>query len=95
MKKVLLAALALGFSLPFVGAASAQQVTHKTEVCVNASQEAEAKRLFPNAALHVIPDDPNPGLNGWRIVVRGGDKNMSNAEEIRLRQQQYNQEFSE
>ncbi len=95
MKKVLLAALALGFSLPFVRTASAQAVTPKTEVCVNASNAAEAKRRFPNASLHVIPDDPDPGRNGIRVVIRGGDKNMSNAEEIRLRAQQHDQEFSE
>ena len=46
MKKVLLAALALGFGMPLAGTASAQQETYKTEVCVNASQAAEAKRRF-------------------------------------------------
>ena len=84
MKKVLLAALALGFGMPLAGTASAQQETYKTEVCVNASQAAEAKRRFPNAVLHVIPDDPDQSRNGWRTVVSSGDKLMSDAEEIAL-----------
>ncbi len=95
MNKLLSAAALTVLGLSLAGTAAAQTVQYKTEVCVNASQAAEAKRRFPNAALHVIPDESDPSLNGWRIVVRGGDKNMSNAEEIRLRAQQRNQDFSE
>jgi hypothetical protein len=87
MKKVLLAAVALGFSLPFASAALAQEVTYRTEVCVNASNAAEAKRLFPKATLHIIPDDSDSSMHGWRIVV-GSGRFMTDAEEIALRQQQ-------
>ncbi len=95
MNKLLSAAALTLLGLSLAGTAAAQTVQYKTEVCVNASQAAEAKRRFPKASLHVIPDDPDPGRNGIRVVIRGGDKNMSNAEEIRLRAQQRNQDFSE
>jgi hypothetical protein len=69
MKKVLLAAaVALAPALYFTGTAMAQTVQYGTEICVNASQAAEAKRLFPNARIHVVPDFPDPEMNGWTIV---------------------------
>lgn len=68
MKKMLLAALTLVLLFPISAKAAAQEVKYGTEVCVNASDEAEARRLFPNAAFHVIPDSHDPAMNGWRIV---------------------------
>ena len=56
MKKLLLvAAIALGLAISLAGTAAAQAVQYGTEVCVNASSEATARKLFPNARLHVIP----------------------------------------
>ncbi len=92
MNKVLSAAALTVLGLSLAGAAAAQTVTYAQEVCVNASNVSEAKQRFPNATLHVIPDDPDPNMNGWRIVVRPGDKNMSSAEEYNLRLRQRNRE---
>lgn len=68
-KAVLVAALAVlaGFSVG--GKVLAQETRYRTEVCVNESLVDEAKRLFPNAILHVIPDQFPRGMNGWRIVA--------------------------
>jgi hypothetical protein len=56
------------------------------DVCVNASNVAAAKALFPTARFHVIPDDPNPELNGWVVIIGFGDKPPhTDAEEIALR----------
>jgi hypothetical protein len=57
-------------------------------VCVNASAAGEAKRLFPNAKIHVIPDFANSNMNGWRVVTGAVDSNgriHTDAEEIALR----------
>ena len=56
-----------------------------TEVCVNASNAADARRRFPKATLHIIPDDIDPNMNGWRIVINSRGNLMSDAEEIALR----------
>jgi hypothetical protein len=90
MKKVLLAAaLSLIPALFSTGNAAAQAKTeYGTEVCVNASGAEEAKRLFPNARLHVVPDSPDRDKNGWRIVAGAIDANgriHTDAEELKLR----------
>ena len=94
MNKVLLAAaLTLGLALPLAGTAAAQTQQYGTEVCVNASNAEQAKRLFPNATLHVIPDFVDPLMNGWRHVsgqVGAGGKIMTDAQEIQLRQRESN-----
>jgi len=94
MNKVLLAAaLTLGLALPLAGTAAAQTQQYGTEVCVNASNADDAKRLFPNATLHVIPDFVDPLMNGWRHVsgqVGAGGKIMTDAQEIQLRQRESN-----
>ena len=90
MKKVLLAtAVALAPSLFFTGKAMAQTQQYGTEVCINASGVAEAKRLFPNAKLHVLPDSVDPKMNGWTIVAGqvGPDGRIhTDAQEIEFRQ---------
>ncbi len=90
MKKVLLAvALAVPLALTLTGTATAQTQQYLTEVCVNASDAAQAKVRFPNASFHVIPDSHDPAMNGWRLVVgplRSGGTIMSDAEEIKMRQ---------
>ena len=92
MKKfVLAAALALLLTLPLSGTAAAQQAQYGTEVCVNASLADEAKRLFPNARLHVLPDSPRRGMNGWRIVsgnVRADGRIHTDEEEIQIRRRE-------
>ena len=91
MKKVLLAAaLAVVPALFSTGKALAQtKAEYGTEVCVNASGVEQAKRLFPNARIHVIPDSPDPAKNGWRIVSGQFDANgkiHTDARELELRQ---------
>ena len=94
MKKLILAAgLMLVFALSLAGTAAAQTQQYGTEVCVNASNADEAKRLFPNAKLHVLPDSPNPDMNGWRIVAGPVDANgriMTDSQEIERRQREKN-----
>lgn len=90
MNRLLLAA-ALAFLLvpALSGTAVAQTQPYGIEVCINASNVSEAKRLFPNASLHVIPDFVDPEMNGWRHVsgsVGAGSKIMTDAQEIQLRQ---------
>jgi hypothetical protein len=90
MKKILLAAaLTLVPALFSTGKAAAQTKTeYGTEVCVNASGVEEAKRRFPNARLHVIPDSSDSGMNGWRITSGAFDANgriHTDAEELKLR----------
>jgi len=93
MKKVLLAAaVALAPALYFTGTAMAQTLQFGTEVCVNASQAEEAKRTFPNARIHVLPDFPDPDMNGWRIVsgqVGPNGRIHTDAEEVRIRQREH------
>lgn len=93
----LILAVALAFllvpALTGTAVAQTQQQQYGTEVCVNASGAGDAKRLFPNATLHVIPDSINPLMNGWRIVsgpVGAGGKIMTDAQEIQLRQRERN-----
>jgi len=93
MKKILLAAaLTLVPALFSNGKAVAQtKAEYGTEVCVNASNAEEAKRLFPNARLHVLPDFAERKMNGWRIVsggVRPDGSIHSDAEEIKIRQRE-------
>jgi len=93
MKKVVLAVLALGLVLPWAPtvAAQTQAGEYKMEVCVNASDVEQAKRLFPKAILHVIPNFTDSRMNGWRIVagqVRAHGKIMTDAEEIALRKRE-------
>lgn len=109
MKKVLLAAaLTLALAVSLTGTAAAQTQYQGptmptgpaitlpgtgTEVCVNASNVADAQRLFPKATLHVIADFVDPLMNGWRIVtgsVGAGGRVMTDAEEIQLRQRESN-----
>ena len=69
MKKVLLAAaVALAPAFSFTGTAMAQTQQYGTEICVNASLAEEAKRRFPNARIHVVPNFPDPDMNGWTIL---------------------------
>ncbi len=96
MKKVLLAISVLMFVLPSARAlAQAQAQPYRTEVCVNASDEAAAKRLFPAATIHVIPNDTNPRMNGWRVTYTSRAENMSDAEEIQLRWRELNRTFGD
>jgi hypothetical protein len=92
MKKVLLvAALALVPAFSLAGKATAQEARYGTEVCVNASLVDEAKRLFPNATLHVLPDFAIRRMNGWRIVsgnVRADGRIHTDAEEVQLRRRE-------
>jgi len=94
MQKMLLAAaLTLALAVSLTGTAAAQTQQYGTEVCVNASNADDAKRLFPNATLHVIPDFVDPLMNGWRHVsgqVGAGGKIMTDAQEIQLRQRESN-----
>ncbi|MBI4522701.1 MAG: hypothetical protein HY695_02685 [Deltaproteobacteria bacterium] len=101
MNNVLLSvALTVVLALSLTGNAAAQKVKaaaqagqYGTEICVNASYVEEAKRLFPNYALHVIPDFTESNMNGWRIVSGSIDPNgriMTDAEEIKLRQYERN-----
>ena len=70
MKKVMfLAVVALVAATGYAGKAAAQSKEYGTEVCVNESLLDEAKRLFPNASLHVLPDFSIRRMNGWRIVA--------------------------
>lgn len=106
-KVLLAAALTLALAVSLTGIAAAQSDPDwvprgptgpaiavpgtGTEVCVNASNVADAKRLFPTASYHVIPDSPDPLMNGWRIVsgaVGPGGKIMTDAQEIQLRQRE-------
>ncbi len=83
---VLVSALVLFFAI-LSGIAAAQEKGPRgsgSEVCVNASDQAEARRLFPGATIHVIRDSPDPLMNGWRIVS-GRATLMTDAEEIQLR----------
>src|SRR3970040_1995878 len=68
MNKVLSAAALLAPTLSPTSEVLAQEVRYGTEVCVNASDLAEAKRRFPNARLHVLPDFADSRMNGWRLV---------------------------
>jgi hypothetical protein len=100
VKKVFLAAaIALALALSAAGPALSAQTEQKPyiDVCVNASNAAAAKALFPTARMHVIPDDPNPDLNGWVVIVGfGGDKHsMTDAEEIAVRRRNYQRTLSE
>jgi len=92
MKKVLLAAaVALAPALYFTGTAMAQTLQVGTEICVNASLAEEAKRRFPNARIHVLPDFPDPDMNGWRIVsgqVGPNGRTHTDAEEVGIRQRE-------
>lgn len=91
MNKVLIAAALLAPTLSPTSKVSAQGVRYGTEVCVNASDLAEAKRRFPNARLHVLPDFADSRMNGWRLVsgtVGRDGRIMTDAEEIKLRQRE-------
>ncbi len=91
MKKILLAA-ALTLVPAVFSTAKAQAQTkagYGTEVCVNQSLAAEAKRRFPYAHIHVVPDSIHPSMNGWRIVSGAVDAKgriMTDAQELQARQ---------
>jgi hypothetical protein len=88
MKKIILAAALAVVPALFSAEKAAAQQGYATEVCVNASLANEAKQLFPNASLHVLPDFPDPEMNGWTIVsgnVRSDGGIMTDAEEIKIR----------
>ena len=83
---LLVAVLALSPALSTT--ASAQEARYGREVCVNQSLVDEAKRLFPDAGLHVLPDLFPRGMNGWRIVsgnVRPDGRIHTDDEEIYIR----------
>ena len=92
MKKVLLvAALLLVSAFSLTGKATAQEARYGTEVCVNASLADEAKRLFPNATLHLLPDFAIRRMNGWRIVsgpVGPDGRIHTDTEEIQMRRRE-------
>ena len=91
-KAILVAALALIPALFFTGKAMAQAKQYGTEVCVNASLADEARRLFPTAAVHVLPDFADRSMNGWRIVsgpVGPNGRIHTDAEEIQLRRNEH------
>ena len=92
MKKAMfVAALAILMGFSVTGKATAQEARYGTEVCVNASLADEAKRLFPNATLHVLPDFAIRRMNGWRIVsgnVRADGRIHTDEEEIQLRRRE-------
>lgn len=93
MKKVLLAVFIMALVLPSARALAqtrTQQVVYRTEVCVNASDEAEARRLFPGASFHVFPDLPQRGMNGWRVMTTSSTDNMTDAEERAVRVREFN-----
>ena len=90
MKKIFLAA-ALSFvpALFLAGKVQAQtKPEFGTEVCVNASGVEDAKRRFPAAHIHVLPDFSHSEMNGWRIVsgrVRANGRFHTDEEELKLR----------
>ena len=94
MKKVLCSlALALVAAGSVTAKAVAQEERYGTEVCVNVSDVAEAKRAFPNATLHVLPDFPDRRMNGWRIVsgpVGPDGRIHTDADEIQKRRHEVN-----
>jgi len=95
MQKLLLAAaLTVVLALSLTGTATAQTQQYGVEVCVNASNADDAKRLFPNATLHILRDFPDPLMNGWRHVSGAvklpGGRIMTDAEEIQLRERESN-----
>ena len=70
------------------GMAMAQSEEYGTEVCVNASLADEAKRVFPNASVHVLPDFNIRPMNGWRIVrgsVRADGRIHTDEQETQIR----------
>ena len=91
MKQLIIAAALTAVPALFsTGHATAQtKAEYGTEVCVNVSNVEDAKRLFPNARLHVIPDSTNRDMNGWRIVagpVGANGRIHTDAQELKLRQ---------
>jgi hypothetical protein len=92
MKKIVLAAaLALVPALATSKAVAQTKGEYGTEVCVNASNVEDAKRLFPNARLHIVPDVP--GANGYRIVngnIGSDGRIHTDAEELKLRMRDRN-----
>ena len=83
MKTVLLVAaltILTGFSV--TGKATAQEKQFGSDVCVNRSLADEAKRRFPTAKVHILPDSTDPNMNGWRIVYGTSHKD---GEELSIR----------
>jgi hypothetical protein len=97
MKKIVLAAALIAVPAAYSGANAAQELGYGSEVCVNASLADEARRLFPKASLHILPDFPDASMNGWRIVsgnVRPDGKIMTDAEERKVRVREENRRFT-
>jgi hypothetical protein len=97
MKKIILAAALIVVPAVYSGAQAAQELGYGSEVCVNASLADEARRLFPKASLHVLPDFPDPNMNGWRVVsgnVRPDGKIMTDEEERKTRVRERNRRFT-
>jgi len=111
-KVFLAAAVALVLALSAAGPALSAQTEQKQaqpaqkhpgtpveahiDVCVNASNAAAAKALYPTARIMVIPDDPNPEMNGWVVIIGFGDKHPhTEAEEIALRRRAYMKSFQQ
>jgi hypothetical protein len=97
MKKIVLAAALIAAPAVYSGAQAAQELGYGSEVCVNASLADEARRLFPKASLHVLPDFPDPNMNGWRIVsgnIRSDGRVMTDAEERQVRVRERNRRFT-
>jgi hypothetical protein len=93
MKKILLAAALTLVPAQFSTEKAAAQTKpeYGAEVCVNASGVEEAKRRFPEARMHVVPDSPDRDMNGWRIVSGAFDANgriHTDAQELKLRQRE-------
>ena len=91
MNNALITAALVSVTLLPASKVLAQTVQYGTEVCVNVSDLAEAKRRFPNARFHVLPDFADSRMNGWRLftgIVRPDGKIMTDAEEIKLRQRE-------
>lgn len=89
--RILLALLALVPAVGYSGKGTAQTQEYGAEVCVNKSLAVEAKRLFPNANLHVLLDFTIRRMNGWRIVsgpVRPDGRIHTDEEEIQLRRRE-------
>ena len=89
MKKIVLATALIVIPAAYsAGHAAAQELGYGSEVCVNASLADEARRLFPKASLHILPDFADQNMNGWRIVsgnIRADGRVMTDADEVKTR----------
>jgi hypothetical protein len=92
MKKALMTGAVLTVAFSPTSKVLAQALQHRTEVCVDASDLAEARRRFPNARFHVLPDFAASQMNDRRRsngTVRPDKKITTDAEKTKLRQQKH------